>query len=138
MGLLTRLLLRKTRIRKPTRDQFLTIMATAAKLGESSSLHKTSKAGIVFNPIESSFLKKLDLSLDSELQKRLEISGKSTETKFEGKNDEYGTTWITLDDPDFEDLVLTTHFVGETITQYGFGDKLIAAVLNIISDLFLS
>jgi hypothetical protein len=35
-----------------------------------------------------------------------------------------------LDDPDFEDLVTTIHLVGETITEHGFADRLLAAVFR--------
>lgn len=36
-----------------------------------------------------------------------------------------------LKDPDFEDLASTIHLVGETITEHGFGDRLLAAVFRI-------
>ena len=33
-----------------------------------------------------------------------------------------------LDDRDFEDLAATIHLVGETITEHGYADRLLAAV----------
>ena len=123
MGLLSTLF-GGTKLRKPSREQFFSIVTTAIELSGSSTLRHTSKAGIVFNPVESSFFKELD----SELQQLLKISGESTGTRFEIKDDEHGTTWVALDDPDFEDLVTTIHMIGETITDHGFGDRLIAAV----------
>ena len=36
-----------------------------------------------------------------------------------------------LKDPDFEDLTSTINLIGETITEHGFGDRLLAAVFRI-------
>ena len=54
----------------------------------------------------------------------------STGTRFELRDDSFGTRWVILEDRDFEDLVSTLHLVGETIYDHGFGDRLLAAVLK--------
>ena len=66
-------------------------------------------AGLVVNPIESSYFD----NLDTELRTLLDISGRATETRFEIRDDEFGTRWVILDDPDFEDLVSLIHTAAE-------------------------
>ena len=80
----------------------------------------------MFNPVESAFFD----NLDSELRDLLRVSGRSTGTRYEVKDDGFGTRWVVLDDRDFEDLVSTIHMVSETIYEHGFADRLLAAVFK--------
>jgi hypothetical protein len=91
-----------------------------------TDLRPTEKAGIVFNPVESTFF----ANLDSELRELLRVSAHATGTRYEVVDDSFGTRWVILDDRDFEDLVTTIHLVGETFTEHGFGDRLLAAVFQ--------
>ena len=125
MGLLSTLFGR-SKIRKPNREQFFAIVTSAIVLGGRSDLQLTGKAGIVFNPVDTSFFNELD----NEMRDLLKISAEATGTRFEVADDGYGTRWVVLDDPDFEDLVTTIHMVGETFTDHGFGDRLVAAVFR--------
>lgn len=125
MGLLSALFGR-TKLRKPNRERFFSIVTAAYSLSGRTNLRPAEKAGIVFNPVESTFFD----NLDSELRDLLKISRQSTGTHFEVADDEFGTRWVVLDDRDFEDLVSTIHMVSETITDHGFGDRLLAAVFK--------
>jgi hypothetical protein len=64
-----------------------------------TDLRTTEKAGIVFNPVESTFFE----SLDSEIRDLLRISSDATGTRYEVVDDSHGTRWVVLDDRDFED-----------------------------------
>ncbi len=125
MGILS-VLFGRNRLRKSNRDKYFSIITAAFSLGGRTDLRLTDKAGIVFNPVESSFFE----SLDSELRDLLRISGRATGTRYEIVDDGHGTRWVVLDDRNFEDLVATIHLVGETITEHGFGDRLLAAVFG--------
>ena len=125
MGILSDLFGR-TKLRKADREQFFAVITAAVSLEGRTDLRLTDKAGLVFNPVESSFFD----NLESELRDLLRISGASTGTRFEIKDDGHGTRWIVLDDKDFEDLASTIHLMGETITEHGFGDRLLAAVFQ--------
>ena len=125
MGLLS-VLFGRNKLRKPSRERFFSIVTAAFSLKGRTDLRLTEKAGLVFNPVESTFFE----NLDSELRDVLKLSGHATGTRFEIKDDGLGTRWVVLDDPDFEDLVTTIHLVGETITDHGFGDRLLAAVFG--------
>ena len=126
MGFL-RMLFGKNKLRRPNREQFFSIIAALVSLAGRTDLRLTGNAGIVFNPVESRFFKELD----SELRKLLEISGRSSGTQHEIKDDSHGTRWVVFKDPEFEDLATTIHLVGETITEHGYGDRLIAAVFGL-------
>ena len=125
MGLIS-VLFGGSKLRKPNREEFFAIVTAEVSLRGRTDLRPSGMAGIVFNPVESSFFS----ALDSELRDLLRISGHETDTKFEISDDGFGTRWVVLDDPDFEDLVTTIHMVGETITDHGFEDRLVAAVFR--------
>lgn len=125
MGLLS-VLLGRNKLRKSNREQFFSIATAAVSLSGRTDLRTLTKAGVVFNPVDSRFFEELD----SELKELLSISGRATGTLYDIKDDGYGTRWVVLEDRDFEDLVTTIHLVGETITEHGFGDRLIAAVFG--------
>ena len=125
MGILSTLFGR-SKLKRPSREQFFAIATTAVGLSARSDLNVTNFAGVVFNPVESSFFAELEREMDA----LLDASQREAGTRFEVKDDGFGTRWVILDDPDFEDLVTTIHIVGETITEHGFGDRLIAAVLR--------
>ncbi len=78
------------------------------------------------NPVESTYFD----NLDSELITLLGLSERATGTRFQVRDDEFGTRWVILDDRDFEDLVSTIHTVAETITDHGFADRLLAAAFG--------
>ena len=126
MGLLS-VLFGQSKLRKPKREQFFTITTAADSLMGRTDLRLSDYAGLVFNPVESSFFD----NMESEVRDLLRIGGRSTGTRYEVKDDGFGTRWVVLDDRNFEDLVATVYLVGETITDHGFGDRLLAAVFRL-------
>lgn len=126
MGILSALFGR-SKLKAPSREKFFSVVTAELSLRSRTGLRGTERAGIVFNPVESSFFN----NLDSEIRELLRISEVSTGTRFEVKDDTYGTRWVTLDDRDFEDLISTIHMVGETIVEHGFGDRILAAVIGL-------
>ena len=119
-------LLGRTKLRKGNRENYFSIITAGVSFDGRTDIRFTEKAGLVFSPVESSYFD----NLDSELRNLLKVSEKATDTCFEIMDDGYGTRWVLLDDPDFEDLAATLHLVGETVTEHGFGDRLIAAVFG--------
>jgi len=126
LGLIS-ILLGHNKLRSANREQYFSIVTAAISLDGSTDLRVTDNAGIIFNPVESSFF----VNLNSEINDLLHISKQSTGTEYQITDDNFGTRWVILKDPDFEDLVSTIHLVGETITEHGFGDRLLAAVFRI-------
>ena len=126
MGLLS-VLFGGNKLKKPDRDRFFSAITVADQLQGRLDLTPSDKAGIVFNPVESSFFDNLNV----EIMDALRVSGRSTGTRFELKDDSFGTRWIVLQDRDFEDLVSTIHLIAETISEHGFADRMLAAVLEL-------
>ena len=125
MGFLS-VLFGRTKIRRADRDAYFSIITAADTLRGRTDLRPMEKAGLVFNPVDSTFFE----NLDSEVRDLLRISSRATGTRYEIVDDTYGTRWVVLVDRDFEDLVSIIHLVGETFTEQGFGDRLIAAVFR--------
>ena len=112
-----------TKIQAPSREEFFSIVGAAYDLQSRADIRPTQKAGLVVNPVESSYFD----NLGAELRKILEISSNATGARFEIRDDEFGTRWIILDDPDFDDLVSLIHTTAETIIEHGFADRILAA-----------
>ena len=126
MGILSTLFGRN-KLKKPEREKFFSVITAETSLSGRMDLRHTDKAGIVFNPVESSFFD----NLDEEIRALLSVSESATGTRFNVVDDTYGTRWAVLDDKDFEDLVATIHLISETIVEHGFADRMLAAVFGI-------
>ena len=125
MGLLS-MLFGRNKLKKPQREMFFSVITAEISLSGRMDLHRTNKAGIVFNPVDSSFFE----NLDEEIRSLLALSKTSTGTQFKVVDDTYGTRWAVLDDRDYEDLVTTIHMISETVVDHGFADRLLAAVFG--------
>jgi len=125
LGLLS-VLFGRNKLGRANRERYFSIATAAESLKGRGDLRQAEKAGLVFNPIESTFFD----NLESEVRDLLRLSGHATGTRYEIADDGLGTRWVVLDDPDFEDLVTTIHMVGETITDHWFGDRLLAAMFG--------
>ena len=126
MGLLSALFGR-SKLRRPRREEYFAVITAGVALEGRTDIRLSENAGLVFNPVESSFFD----NLEGEIRSLLEISGHATGTRFEVKDDSFGTKWVALEDKDFEDLATTLHLMGETITEHGFGERLLAAVFGL-------
>ncbi len=126
MGLLT-MLFGRNKLKRPDREKFFSVITAEVALSSRMDLHSTHKAGIVFNPVESSFFE----NLNEEIRSLLTVSKTSTGTQFRVVDDTFGTRWASLEDSDFEDLVSTIHLISETVIEHGFADRLLAAVFGV-------
>ena len=117
----------RTREGKLKRENYFSVINAGTALNSQEDIRLTDKAGIVFNPVTSTFLD----SLASELADLLEIESKIASTTLEIKDDDFGTRWIALCDRNFENLARTLHLIGERITDHGFGDRLLAVVFGL-------
>ena len=88
MGLLS-MLFGRNKLKKPRREEFFSVITAEISLSGRMDLHRTNKAGIVFNPVDSSFFE----NLDEEIRSLLAVSETSTGTQFKVVDDTYGTRW---------------------------------------------
>ena len=114
----------RTTIKNADREKFFSIVGAAYEIQGSAKIRKLDKAGIVMNPAESVYFDRLN----SEIRSLMNISNRSTGVRYEITDDEFGTRWVVLDDPDFEDIVSALHLIGEAVADHGFGDRLLASV----------
>lgn len=117
----------RNKLKRPDRERFFSVATAADTLAGRTDLVLSGQCGIVFNPVDSGFFQ----NLDGEIRDLLEVSGRQTDARHQVLDDSFGTRWVVVDDPDFEDLVSTVHLVAETISEHGFGDRLIAAVFRL-------
>lgn len=89
-------------------------------------LQPSNRAGVCFRPLESGQFEGLQPELDGLMR----ISGRETGATIQSQMDSFGFQWVTLEDPQFEDLVTTIHLVSMTLQEHGFGDQLLAAAFK--------
>ncbi len=122
-------LLGKSKLPKPKPDRLFAM--STAYITLSSNLSLVSRgAGICFKPLESSRF----MNAENEIKELLQQSTKGTNTKYIIKKDSYGYMWISLSDPDFDDLVSTLYMVSETLTEHDFGEQLLCAVFKFMGE----
>lgn len=83
-------------------------------------------AGVVYRPLQSSAFE----GAAGELTEILELSARETGSTIRRKDDEFGFSWVLVQDDDFEDLVATIHMVTLTLEERGFKDQLLAAAFR--------
>lgn len=124
MGILD-VLLGRSKLPKPKSDRLFAISTAYITLDTDFGL-KTEGAGICFKPIEAYRFRNAEI----EIQELLRQSCRETNTIYRMQKDSYGYLWVTLNDPDFEDLVSTLYMVSETLKEKGFGEQLLCAVFK--------
>jgi hypothetical protein len=71
---------------------------------------------------------------ERDLTELLESSARTSGSTIRRQTDQYGFTWIIIEDPDFEDLVTSVHLVGTELQANGFGPQLLAALFRFEQD----
>lgn len=118
-------LLGKSKLPKAKTDKLFAMSTAYVTL--STNLGLTSAgAGICFKPLDASKF----MTAEMEIRELLQQSCKETNTQYQLKKDSYGYLWVTLNDPEFEDLVSTLYLVSETLKENGFGEQLLCAVFR--------
>ena len=115
---------RGKRVKGAAPDRLFAMATAQVTLDTGLGLKHKGAAGIVFQPLETADFDEI-LSETDEL---LRGSAADTGTKVDSSSDEYGYRWITLHDPDFEDLVVAMNTVSSQLEGSGYGDRLLAAV----------
>ncbi|MGI9538919.1 MAG: PspA-associated protein PspAB [Miltoncostaeaceae bacterium] len=115
--------------RKPKRaniDRLFAISTSYPTLTVNLELESTHAAGVCFKPVEAAAFSELQ----RDMEELLAIASRDTGTTARRVDDEMGFTWIVLEDPDFEDLVTTTHLVNGSIEERGFSEQLLCSVFG--------
>ena len=107
-------------------DRLFAISTAHATLTVNLGLVPTGRAGVCFKPVEAGAFAELMRDLDE----LLALASASGGTRVLRETDSMGFAWVVLEDPDFEDLVTTTHLVNTTIEERGFSERLLCSVFG--------
>lgn len=113
----------RTRPVRSRPEQIFAIATAYVTLTVDLNLTASGKAGVCFRPLGSA----LFAQEQKELEQMLRVAAQEAGTKIEIKEDQYGFRWVTLQDPEFEDLVAGIHTVSLTLQDQGYRDQLLAA-----------
>ena len=124
MGLLSGLFGRKRVSQEASANAIFAVATAQVSLEIQHRMVPTGKAGVCFRPIDSSFF----TDLEREVQAYLTVGAKSSGTRYNVKDDGYGSRWVILQDEQFEDLVTGAYMVTQAFGDHGFQKRLLAAV----------
>ena len=120
-------LLGRTRVAKPSKTDRLFAMSTAyVTLQTEHDITTSGKAGIVFQPDPTSDFGRIV----ADTEEVLRATGEETGTAITTTEDSYGYSWVVLNDPDVEDLVVGVNAVKDALDTGGYGDRVLAAVFS--------
>lgn len=111
-------------------DRLFALSTSALTLQTSLGFETSGRAGLCFKALEAGVFDELVRDIDQLLR----ISGDESGTTVERHSDDYGFSWVVLNDPDLDDLVTTTHVVSQTMEERGFSEQLLCAVFGFVRD----
>ena len=107
-------------------DRLFGIGSAAVTLEAGMGLRPTGRAGVCFKPVEAGVFDELL----REIGELLAATSSDSGTTISRHDDEFGFSWIVIDDPDIEDLATTTHVVSQSLEERGFSERLLCAVFG--------
>lgn len=115
---------------KSSLDQLFGLSTAQITLETEMELRPTGGAAISFRPITSGDFANLQKDIDALLQ----TSTKDAPLTWHSFTDTFGYQWIILNSPDYTNLVATVHMVSRELQDNGFGEQLLAAVVQFRDD----
>jgi hypothetical protein len=117
-------LLGRSRPKQPQLDALFGVTGAAVTLEASAGMKPTGQAAVCFKPASGQGF----AAASEELKGLLELAVREAGSTVAVTDDRYGYRWVTLADPDMEDLVTSVHLVNSTLEQHGFGPQLLCSV----------
>ncbi len=125
MGLRDVLFGRK-KLSEPQDDRLFALTTAAVTLQVELGLKTAGVGAIAFKPQSSGEFR----SAFDDIDKLVDSVAQSSGSTVERKTDDYGYDWVTVRDPDLEDLVTSVHAMASGLTEQGFGSQLLAAAFK--------
>ncbi len=91
------------------------------------NLSPTNHAAISFRPVSSGDW----TSMEQEIDDLLKVSTRDAPLEWKSFADDYGFKWIVLKANEFENLVATINMIGDELGSHGFGEQLLAAIVQL-------
>jgi len=114
----------RSKLKDPARERLFAISTARITLQTELDLKPSGSAGVCFKSLSAGEF----VRAENELQQLLDAVASESGSKVERKSDEMGFEWLVIHDPDFEDIVATTHLIAQELQDRGFGGQLLAAV----------
>jgi hypothetical protein len=126
VSLLDSLLGRDKPVKSKT-DALFALSTVEPTLETELDMKPTKKGAVSFRPVSSG-----DWSeLESEMAALLDESTKDSPLKWKWFTDDFGFKWVILDAAEFENLVATLNMIGDELGSRGFGDQLLASLVQL-------
>jgi hypothetical protein len=116
----------KKKLAEPSEDRLFSLTTAAVTLDTELGLKTAGVAAIAFKPQSSGEFR----SAFDDVDQLVDATAQSQGTKIERTTDQYGFDWMTVRDPDLEDLVASVHVLASELTAKGFGPQLLAATFK--------
>ena len=124
MGFLDSIFGGKSKLSGPAPDRLFAMTTAQVHLETALGLKHRQTAGIVFQALGTA-----DFSaIMAEAEQLLRGTAEETGTLLHSSDDEFGYRWLVLEDPDFEDLVVSLNTVSSELQDGRYGDRLLACV----------
>ncbi len=107
-------------------DQLFGLSTAEITLETEFMLKPSGGAAVSFKPISSGEF----AQLQAEIDQLLTASTKDAPLDWKSFTDEYGYHWVVLHCADFNNLVATVHMISRELQDSGFGEQLLAAVVQ--------
>jgi hypothetical protein len=130
LGFLDALFGGQRKLKGPAPDRLFAMTTAQVALEVELGLRHRKRAGIVFQPLATADFDEIL----KETEQLLHGSAEETGTTIESHDDEFGYRWMILNDPEFEDLVVSLNTVSTQLQGSGYGDRLLAAVFSFERD----
>jgi PspA associated protein B len=105
-------------------DKLFALSTAQITLESELGLKSAGVAAVVFKPLSAGEFMQAERDLDE----LLGVASRDSGSKVSRRSDDLGFQWLVIRDPDFEDLVTTTHLVSSELQDRGFGGQLLAAL----------
>jgi hypothetical protein len=116
----------KKKLKSATLDRLFALSTAYVSLQTEQGLRTSGSGAVIFKPLSASEF----VRVENEIQQLLEVASRDSGSEVKRREDTYGYTWLVIRDPDFEDLVTSTHLISSELQARGFGEQLLAAVFR--------
>jgi hypothetical protein len=124
MGFLDSLFGGGKKLKAPAADRVFAMSTAYVTFETGLGMTHRNQAGIVFQPLATADFGQIVTDSEELLRGQAEDTGTTVETS----DDQFGYRWMILRDDDFEDLVVAVNVISSSLTDAGYGDRLLAAV----------
>jgi hypothetical protein len=116
----------KKRLKGANLDRLFALSTARVTLEAEQGLKSSGSGAVIFKPLSASEF----VRAENEIQALLDLAAVESGSEIRRQHDDYGYEWLVVRDPDFEDLVTTTHMVSSELKARGFDEQLLAAAFR--------